>query len=384
MKTPTNDISEKSFHCFLVEDDDDHADLIQKAITSLGIDATVDRACNGTEAMAYFKQDSHPRPDLIILDLKLPDVEGHEIAVAIKSNTKLRMIPIVVLTTSRAIADRAKAYEGHVNSYLVKPLDFDEFNQMIEGMVRYWYSWNQTVPENQQTQRLNQPSFSIHSLDDDLSSHFNKRIATVLLIEDNPAHADLTQRSMAAMKDMDFDVIHCSTIDDAHQALADSDINVILLDYRIGLDSGLDFLREIRAAGHCQPVVVLTGQGNEQIAVEMLHAGAIHYLAKDTLDQQQFVAVISKAIELDQRNKTTKQKCANILERLASLTEREREVLDLVISGCTTKEIARKFYRSENTIKSHRASLMDKMKAKTPADLTRMVMSAKQTAAGQE
>jgi CheY-like chemotaxis protein len=103
----------------------------------------VDRVCDGAEALDYLRSPKKPRPDVVLLDLNLPKVDGHEVLARIKESPDLCTIPIVVLTTSDAEIDRLRAYREHVNSYLVKPIDFERFRQMVRELSLYWGVWNQ-------------------------------------------------------------------------------------------------------------------------------------------------------------------------------------------------------------------------------------------------
>ena len=134
--------------CFLlVEDDDSHAELVQMALTDNQVSNRVDRVSDGAQALAYLRREGDyadcPQPDVILLDLKLPKVDGHEVLAQLKADEKLRAIPVVVLTTSAAEADKAKAYYNHANSYLVKPVDFEKFHEMIKDRKLYWSVWNE-------------------------------------------------------------------------------------------------------------------------------------------------------------------------------------------------------------------------------------------------
>ena len=80
---------------------------------------------------------------MILLDLRLPKVDGLEVLKAIKSDAGLSKIPVVMLTTSAAESDVTKAYAFHANSYLVKPADFKKFGELIEALGYYWLLWNQ-------------------------------------------------------------------------------------------------------------------------------------------------------------------------------------------------------------------------------------------------
>ncbi|MEX1024173.1 MAG: response regulator [Planctomycetota bacterium] len=137
--------------CFLlVEDDDDHAEIVMRTLTSHNASRRIDRVRDGVEALRYLRNQSPfeatPVPDLVLLDLSLPRVDGHQVLEELKSDEDLRRIPVVVLTTSSAAADKEKAYSNHVNSYLVKPMDFEGFRAQIRGLDEYWGEWNRVMP----------------------------------------------------------------------------------------------------------------------------------------------------------------------------------------------------------------------------------------------
>lgn len=144
---------ERLLKFLLVEDDDDHAIILTRILERERIVNDVDRARDGVEALDYLnermKMGPEYLPDVILLDLKLPKKDGHEVLVEIKENLKLRAIPVVVLTTSDNERDRIKAYEHYVNSYLVKPLDMMSFRKMVEDLSLYWGIWNRTPRTNE-------------------------------------------------------------------------------------------------------------------------------------------------------------------------------------------------------------------------------------------
>ena len=137
---------ERLIHFLLVEDDDSHAKLTLRSLRSNRVANTVDRVADGAQAMQYLRRESafvdRPRPDVILLDLKLPKLDGHEVLQRVKEDPALRDIPVVILTTSDAETDRARAYLHHANSYLVKPVDFEKFRQMVQELCLYWGIWN--------------------------------------------------------------------------------------------------------------------------------------------------------------------------------------------------------------------------------------------------
>ena len=131
---------------FLVEDDDSHALLFTRVLQRNGASITVDRVADGVEALEYLRRErpykDRQTPDVVFLDLKMPKLDGLEALERIKSDERLLQIPIVMLTTSDAERDRALAYANHVNSYVVKPADFDQFQQMVRDVGCYWSVWN--------------------------------------------------------------------------------------------------------------------------------------------------------------------------------------------------------------------------------------------------
>lgn len=139
-------MGDQSFHILLIEDDNAHAMIVKKGFRAVGGRGTIDRVSDGAEGVAYVKREGayadRPRPQLILLDLKLPRMDGHQVLRILKGDDDFKTIPIVVLTTSGADNDARQAYRLHANSYLVKPVNFDEFCQLIGAVTSYWGAWN--------------------------------------------------------------------------------------------------------------------------------------------------------------------------------------------------------------------------------------------------
>ena len=136
----------------LVEDNADHAALVLRHFKKLGGAQDVFHVSDGEAALDYlFRRGrfsdpaSSPRPRVVLLDLRLPRVDGLEVLREIKATPHLRSIPVVVLTTSSAEPDVDSAYDRHVNSYLVKPADFSHFAQLMTDVGAYWLGWNRYV-----------------------------------------------------------------------------------------------------------------------------------------------------------------------------------------------------------------------------------------------
>lgn len=139
------------FKFLLIEDDDDHAKIIERNLQREGSGRTeLIRFRDGLEAIDYLQSREKSQPDdlphVILLDLKLPKMDGHDVLSTIKNDDHLMNIPVVILTTSDAEADKTKAYRHHANSYLVKPLERNAFRDMIQNLNNYWSVWSRLAP----------------------------------------------------------------------------------------------------------------------------------------------------------------------------------------------------------------------------------------------
>lgn len=133
----------------LVEDNIDHTELIMRSFKVHQVSNRIFHVPDGEVALRYLlhqgefsDERTSPRPHVILLDLRLPKIDGLEVLKEIKSNEALRRIPVVILTTSEAEKDIASAYDRYANSYLVKPLDFNRFVQLMRDLGFYWLAWN--------------------------------------------------------------------------------------------------------------------------------------------------------------------------------------------------------------------------------------------------
>jgi CheY-like chemotaxis protein len=140
----------KPSNILLVEDEPAHAELTKRAIRKAGNANRVDIVGNGEEALDYlynrnaFKdKEKYPSPGLILLDIKLPGVDGVEVLAKIKEDPALKRIPVIMLTTSEREEDIVRSYEHYANSYLTKPVGFKEFEEKIRQIDLYWMILNE-------------------------------------------------------------------------------------------------------------------------------------------------------------------------------------------------------------------------------------------------
>lgn len=133
----------------LVEDDPAHAEIVKRNFETFHIANRLLHVWDGEQALNYLyrrgefrDRQQSPRPGVILLDLRLPKIDGLEVLKSIKSDHDLRRIPVVILTTSAAESDKIKAYDNYVSSYLVKPVDYAQFVALMQTLGYYWLVYN--------------------------------------------------------------------------------------------------------------------------------------------------------------------------------------------------------------------------------------------------
>jgi CheY-like chemotaxis protein len=133
----------------LVEDNVDHAELVMRNMQDFQVANTIIHVEDGEAALDYLHgrgtyadRTQFPMPHLMLLDLRLPKIDGLEVLKRVKSDEALRPLPVVILTTSDAERDMAMAYEYHANSYITKPVVFEEFSRLLKDLGFYWLAWN--------------------------------------------------------------------------------------------------------------------------------------------------------------------------------------------------------------------------------------------------
>jgi len=128
----------------LVEDNPGDARLTLEAFKEGKVINNFRVVTDGVEALAYLRREGHyaqaPQPDLILLDLNLPRKDGREVLAEIKNDEYLKRIPVVVLTTSAAEEDIARAYGAHANCYITKPVELDQFLRVVQSIESFWLS----------------------------------------------------------------------------------------------------------------------------------------------------------------------------------------------------------------------------------------------------
>ena len=131
-----------TMHVLLVEDSPGDVRLTREALRDANLSVDLHVVADGVEAMSFLRREGDhakaPRPDLILLDLNLPRMDGREVLGLIKADDTLRTIPTIILTTSEAEADIVKSYQLQANSYLSKPVELDRFETLVQSINDFW------------------------------------------------------------------------------------------------------------------------------------------------------------------------------------------------------------------------------------------------------
>jgi two-component system, chemotaxis family, response regulator Rcp1 len=137
-------MSSRAIEILLVEDNPGDARLTKEAFKEGRVLNSLTVINDGAEALAYLRREGKysnaKLPDLVLLDLNLPKMDGREVLAEVKSDERLKNIPVVVLTTSSAPEDVMRAYGNHANCYITKPVDLDQFLRVVQSIESFWLS----------------------------------------------------------------------------------------------------------------------------------------------------------------------------------------------------------------------------------------------------
>jgi len=196
--------------------------------------------------------------------------------------------------------------------------------------------------------------------------------STVYIVDDDQAirHAmELLMRSVG----LDYEIFHSG--DEFLSGHSNERAGCLVLDIRMPGLGGLELQEKLNETGSTLPIIFITGHGDVPMAVEAMQKGAVDFIQKPFRDQE-LLDRIGEAIKADQERRSAREEQTAVRGRIEKLTNREREVLDLVVTGKPNKVIAYELGVSQRTVEIHRARVMEKMEAKSLADLVRMHMAA--------
>lgn len=190
---------------------------------------------------------------------------------------------------------------------------------------------------------------------------------TVFIVDDDEAVRNCVR---GLVESINLHVESFASAEDFLSAYTPDRPGCLVLDVRMPGMGGLELQRKIAKSGHSLPVIMLSGYGDVTMAVRTMKAGAVTFLEKP-FNNQVLLDTIREAIETDAQGRRDLSQAAEIQARIARLTPRERQVMDLLVAGNMSKAVAAKLRLSEKTVEVHRGHVKKKLKAKTIADVVR-------------
>ena len=194
---------------------------------------------------------------------------------------------------------------------------------------------------------------------------------TVFVVDDDPAIRFAMQALMDSVN-LRHEIFGSAT--EFLESVDDDRSGCLVLDIRMPGLGGLELQQELVDRGSALPIIFITGHGDVPMAVEAMQKGAVDFIQKPFRDQD-LLDCIGEALKTDQERREARKANAEVAERIAKLTKREHEVFDLVVTGKPNKVIAYELGVSQRTVEIHRARVMEKMQARSLADLVKMHMS---------
>lgn len=197
------------------------------------------------------------------------------------------------------------------------------------------------------------------------------------LIEDDDAHAELFSLHVSRIEGLDIEVTRYETGEQALKGLGSTKHDLLFVDFMLRGETGDQIIQQVRSVGVGVPVIAITSHSDPYLAAQVTRAGADDYLDKRDLSADKLVELLDRMLAVGMEREQSNDLARLHAVRLATLTDREVEVLDHIMDGKTNKQIAADLHRSIKTIKVHRGRVMEKMGANTPAELAKFVLAAR-------
>lgn len=268
-----------------VEDNELDAESLQRALDRLPLEKKLHHVEDGETALKFLQREEEfkeaPRPDLILLDLNMPGIDGHQVLRHIKEDSDLRTIPVVILTTSSSLVDITRAYSHFANGFLTKPFAWEETVEAIGAMSRYWFSIVRLPPK---------PDESPIQPDETLCEVPQECAIQMLYVEDDKLDAEAM---VEAARETGFtqpvqvvtsaeDALHFLRKEEPFGEAPSADL--VILDFNLPGKTGLEFLKEIRNGSQLSlrraPIMMLTQFDQEQMVLEAYRAYVNAFVSK--------------------------------------------------------------------------------------------------------
>lgn len=272
------EITGRPLEILLVEDNPGDVRLTAEMLKQAKLLNRLSVATDGEQALAMLQRTDayahQPLPDLILLDLNLPGLDGRELLERIRDDSTLSRIPVVVLTQSGADADIRRAYDAYASCYIRKPVDLDQFLGVMQSIGHFWLSVV-TLPAGSGARPDAMP---------------------VLLVEDEPGDARLV-KELLHEADPRYLLHVVGSLAEAQQQLRRYRFAAVLLDLGLPDSQGLQTLRAVLQTAGPMPLVVMSGRDDENLALRAIQLGAQDYVVKGRGDGEHLARALRYAIE---------------------------------------------------------------------------------------
>ncbi len=332
----------------VIEDDPAVREMIKLLLEDEGHRTSV--AVDGAEALELAAGEA-TRPDLVIADYNLPrDVSGLEIIASLQSRLP-REIPAIILTGDISTNTlREIARHGYV--HLNKPVKAQQLTDHIQRLLKKsLFSARESAPRSAPPMD-NQKTSTVFVVDDDATV----REATRDLLQENRYAVEVFANGEAFLR-------------------TDRSEGCLLVDARMPGMSGLELIERLKANGRALPTIMITGSGDVATAVQAMKAGAVDFIEKP-IGHVDLLASIERALDRNGNATKLSQARDRALTHVASLTARQRQIMDLVLAGHPSKNIAADLGISQRTVDNHRAAIMKKTGSKSLPALIRLAIAA--------
>lgn len=282
----------KVFEILLVEDSPADRLITTEALGQQKFPKRVHAVEDGLEAMAYLRQEgkySHATmPDLILLDLNMPRMDGRQVLVEIKSDPIFKFIPVIVFSSSDADEDVLFAYGHYANGYVSKPVDFSKMSDIVSVLEDFWFRVA-SIPDT--GARLGEDGQHVAE-----NVQADKKVIRILLLEEIDYYVKVVEH-MLEQADVHFDLHVCGTLNDAEKLIMAGKFDVLVTDLSLPDSDGIHTLKRLKLAVGQTPIIVLTDTSVQQQGVDAIKLGAADFVLKDSLKTRNLVDAILHAIE---------------------------------------------------------------------------------------
>jgi two-component system, chemotaxis family, CheB/CheR fusion protein len=334
----------------IVENDPEVRGLLELALNEEGQAVTV--ATSGSAALALMA-DGTRQPDLLLTDYNLPGgMSGLQLTSKLREKLQ-REIPVIILTGDIS-TDTLREIALHKCVQLNKPVKFAELTQVIQRLLsKPQKAANHLVPRAASVDR-NPHGSVIFVVDDDV----NVREAIRSLLEYDGHIVEVYARCEAFL-----------------EAYRPGRVACLLIDAYLPGMSGLELLQRLNDSGDRLPAIMITGNSDVEMAVHAMKAGALDFIEKPVAAAE-LLASVARGLEQSRDSNKVFAWQETAARQIAELTERERQIMDLVLAGSPSKNIAADLGISQRTVENHRASIMKKTGSKSLPALARLALAA--------